>query len=191
METTLIILVSILSFLILALIIVLFIFLFKFLKLKETQDSDSSKLSVAGITPEVNRELADAKSIQDSSFGKFCIDHPELPAKGLCSISDKVYCELCLTKEDDIKIARKFLNLYLDNEWESLYFLNNEQTGADKLNEFIRVKKQIWNEEKLPVITQKQFKINIEDDQIEAFTMVMVRSTDKEYLSKRLEFLIN
>ena len=53
----------------------------------------------------------------------------------------------------------------------------------------MRVKKEIWNNEEIPMITQKQYKINIEDDKIEAFTLVKIREQDVDYLSKRFEFL--
>jgi hypothetical protein len=180
METTLIVLVSFLAIIVLILLGVIAYFLYRFLELKksntniEQSDSDNS---------------LPAQQTVASSLAKFCIDHPELPAKGICSISNEVYCELCLAIEDDFKIARKHISLYFDFDWTTLFFLHNEDIGADKLNELMRVKKEIWNNEEIPMITQKQYKINIEDDKIEAFTLVKIREQDVDYLSKRFEFL--
>ena len=122
-------------------------------------------------------------------LGQCCIDHPELPAKGVCSITDEPYCELCITKENDIRFARKFLNMFLDSEWEMNYFVHDEQIGADTLNELFKVKHDILKELNIPLITQKQFKINIENDKIEPYTVVLGRKSDREQIESKLGFL--
>lgn len=192
---------KILYFVIIGLVLVLVIllitialFLFKYLKMKEGEKLNSSPLDKnhplnKKVPPEVKSNLEQAKELKKTMVGSFCIDHPDLAAKGRCSISDELYCELCLTKENDIKIARKFLSLFLDNEWPTHYMINNSEVGADKLNEVMRVKKELWKEKEIPVITQRQFKINIENDKIETFTAVMFRDVDKGDAKIRFGFL--
>lgn len=191
METTLIVIIAILVILLITLVCVLIFFFSKMLKINSlNKDSNNVSIDTSSLLSNQQKlELKESKEKQYNPQSNFCIDHPELPAKGKCSISNHFYCELCITKEDEIKLARKFLDLYLDNEWEHLFFVNNEDTGADKLNNLVKVKKQIWNSEKLPIITQKQFKINIEEDRIEAFTMIKCRKKDSEYLRGKLSFI--
>lgn len=157
-------------------------------KLKATP-LDKSHPAHNKIPPEVRTNIEQAKESKKQLVGSFCVDHPDLAAKGRCAISDELYCELCLTKENDVKIARKFLSLFLDNEWPTHYMINNSEVGADRLNEVMRVKKELWKDKKIPVITQRQFKINIENDKIETFTAVMFRDEDKEQAVLRFGFL--
>lgn len=189
METALIVVIAILSLLVIGLFIVAFVFFFKYLKLREERIPQAEESKLNKIPKEIQEAIEHAKSIGANLVGRHCVDHPELPAKGTCSISNEIYCELCLTKENDVKIARKFLSLLLDNEWDHLYMINNEFSGADKINELMRVKKNLWKEQEIPVITQQQFKINIENDKIEAYTVVMAREQDSELVKKTLNFL--
>lgn len=190
METILIILVSFLSFLILILLVVIAFFMYKFLKLKENSPSDNSDLQVHKThSKNISKELQNAKDAQDMAGERFCSDHPEVVATGVCAISDRFYCQACLLKEGDVKLSRKYLNLYLDASWETLFFLNDNEIGPEVLSHLTHVKQRVWKEEKLPIITQKQFKINIEDDSIESFTMISVRDIDQKYIMKKLNFL--
>ena len=111
-----------------------------------------------------------------------CIDHPEVPAAGMCCLSDEAYCDQCLAKENDLKFARKYLGLVLDNAWEDILVIRNESVGTKKLQEFYQSKKQLWLEFGTPIIAQKQFKINIENDKIEAYTMIKCRPEDKDHV---------
>ena len=191
MENILFILVIILALVVIVLLAVMIYFIAKFLKLRDSQQQPQTLSSgfEDKMPKEVRSEVEAAKASKENMLGKFCIDHPDLEAKGRCSISDEIYCELCITKENDVRIARKFLHLFLDSEWKNTFILNNEDVGADKLNELMRVKKEIWSGHSIPIITQKQFKINIESDKIEIFTVVMSREQDEVMIEKRFGFL--
>ena len=194
MEKILYIVIILLVLILVILLITITAFLYKYLKLKEGEKLKSSPLdkdhpSFKKIPLEVKSSIEQAKESRKQLVGSFCVDHPDLPAKGRCGISDELYCELCLTKENDVKIARKFLSLFLDNDWPTHYLVNNNEVGADRLNEIMRVKKELWKSKQIPVITQRQFKINIENDKIEIFTAVMFREIDKEIALQRFGFL--
>lgn len=187
MENTLIILVSILGFLVLGLTAIVAVFLFNYLKLKRQPRTENQ--SSSNHAPEIMEAIEAAKISKQQMVSQFCIDHPELYAKGICSISNDPYCELCITKENEVKVARKYLDLFLDSEWDDIFMLNNELTGADKLNELVKTKKELWTNEEIPIITQKQFKINIENDRIEAYTMLKGRLVDQEIIKEKFKFL--
>lgn len=186
MENVLIGVVALLVILVIALLVVVIIFLFKFLKIKEQELNLPPKEKYS---PEIQNLITELSSKKQDIGAQFCVDHDELPAKGICSISDQAYCELCLSKEGDIKLARKYLNLYLDHEWKDLFILNDEDLGPDRLNDLIRIKKDLWAKSEIPLITQKQFKINIEKDRIEAYTLVKARVNDSDSIQNKLSFL--
>lgn len=202
MENLLFAVVILLCIILVVLLAVVVFFLFRFLKIKEKALLSKNEAGNNNITLKhkgsnfipsvVHTEMVEAKKyIQQnpSASGSFCIDHPELPAKGICSISDEAYCDLCITKEKDIRMARKYLNLFLDNDWLELFMINNNSTGADKLNETMRLKRELWRDSQIPVITQKQFKINIESDEIETYTVIMGRENDQDTIQEKLSFL--
>lgn len=186
MDTLLIVLLVTLIILILifmGVLIFLGLRLFKLMSVKHKSEEPPYSSEAISMIKEAKEQAS------NDHLGQKCVDHPELNAKGTCSLSDQAFCELCLTKEKDIKIARKFLHLLLDHEWLQLHFINNEEVGGDKLNELYRVKKEIWKGQDIPLITQKQYKINIENDQVEAYTMVMGRKSDLAELENVLVFL--
>ena len=57
----------------------------------------------------------------------------------------------------------------------------------DELQEFYQSKKYLWQEFGTPVIAQKQFKINIENDKIEAYTMIKCRPEDKDQVKTSIK----
>lgn len=186
MENLLIAIVILLAILVVGLLAVVIFFLSKLLKNRESSPGTSGE---RGISPEVMKAIEEANHIKTNTTGQFCVDHSELLAKGMCAISNEVYCDLCITKENEVKVARKYLDLWLDSEWEDVYMVSNQLIGADKLNELIRLKKELWKEQSIPIITQKQFKINIENDRIEAYTMVKGRKEDEPLIKSTFDFL--
>lgn len=194
MENLLLVIVILLAIILILLLVVVCYLLFKYLKLNDSQQNcvSQSEVSYEDKIPESIKKQIDAaksKRIKESIEGQSCVDHPENPAKGKCSISGEAYCELCITKEKDVRIARKFLHLFLDNEWENIYFVEDMLVGEDKIKQLMQIKMDIWNNEGTPIITQKQFKINIETDEIETFTVVMTRPEDSESVKSKFSFL--
>ena len=193
METALFVIIIILCVILILLLGVVAYFLYRYLKLKESDKSslkkDATKSLEKRMPLEMREKVNEAQKLTKSLVGQFCIDHPENSAKGNCSISNEYYCELCITKEKDVRIARKYLNMFLDTEWKDTFFFNNSEIGTEKLNELFRVKVELWKDKSIPVITQQQFKINIETDDIETYTVVMTREEDQGVIDGRLGFL--
>lgn len=183
METLLLVIIILLCCILVLLVGVIGLFLYKIYAQKQKMISTEDQ-----IKNQPDKEIID--NLMQGDFTPLstqnCVDHPDLPAVGVCCISDDPYCELCLAKENDLKFARKFLGLVLDNEWEDIIVLRNEVIGKKGLQNFYHRKKEIWKETAKPIIAQRQFKINIENDQIEAYTMVKCRPEDKEVVKASL-----
>lgn len=194
MEKILFAIVILLIVILIVLIGVVGYLLLKYLKLQEQRQArpNHGVSSYEDKMPkEVKEQIEKARSQKqlDSVHGQFCVDHPENMAKGKCSISGEPYCELCITKEKDVRIARKYLHLFLDNTWENIFFIEDEILGEEKLAKLMDLKKEIWSNDGTPIITQKQFKINVETDMIETFTVVMARPEDSEMVKSKFSFL--
>lgn len=202
MDTNLItILVIVLIIAVLILIAVLAYFGHRFLKLRELEAANKKNPSVESapkesktqsrnkknVSPEVLKSLRAKKEEAESSL--YCVDHPEEFSNGKCAISGESYCAHCLTKQGDVRISRKYLDLYLDNEWEQVKMIPNNERNKDLKKRIMKMKKQMWEDEHLPVIIQEHFKINVEEDEIEEFTVVLSRVEDKDYIAKELSFI--
>jgi len=211
METTLFILVSILIVFIVILIITLGVVGFKFLKLKEKElasAQNSSRLkSVETLShdsienPETKKE--DSFKIQRSavsqdllkalktrqSGGHFCLDHPEEYSLGLCAISGEPYCEKCLSVQSDIKVAKKYLDIYLDNKWVEVLMMPNSSISPAMIERLVNVKEELWDKESLPLIVQGHHKINVDTDEIEIYTVIFARDEDRDYIKGEISFV--
>ncbi len=142
---------------------------------------------------DTNSKKATIQEIQKEEYSAFssqtCVDHPDRPAAGICAVSDRPYCELCLAQENEVKFARKYTDLVLDSHWDDLFVLSNDELEQSKLVHFYEFKKEKWQNDSLPIIAQKQYKINIENDKIEMYTIIKCRAEDKYTLTHELNFL--
>lgn len=204
MENLLIILVISLLVAVIILIAVLSYFGNRFLKLKEKnlkeksdQPEDNLEKTISllrekqPIDPEVLKSLRSSQKIKQKKIESsvFCKDHPDEYSNGKCSISGDSYCEICLTKQDDIKIARKYLDLYLDHKWQELFMVPSGKENKDLMERIYNVKMDLWKTQSLPVIVQGHFKINIHDDQIEEYIVVLAREEDQALVREKLSFI--
>jgi hypothetical protein len=200
----LIILVAILIIFIIVLIALLAYFGHRFLKLREleaqnknqppkvtaeTQEVLPKEKSVIHkkISPELMASLRAKKKEAEASL--YCVDHPDEFANGKCAISSEPYCEHCLTKQGDVRISRKYLDLYLDNEWTEVRMIANDESNKDVKNRIMKMKKEMWETENLPLIVQEHYKINVQDDEIEEFTVILSRVDDQDYVKKELAYI--
>lgn len=205
MDTNLItILVIVLIVVILILIATLAYFGHRFLKLRELEAANrnisaeqpikkpikkerKTQLIHKKVSPEILEALRVKKEEAEKSL--YCVDHPDEFSNGRCAISGESYCAHCLTKQGEVRISRKYLDLYLDHEWDQVKMIPNNEHNIDLKNRIIKVKKELWDSENLPIIIQEHYKINVEQDEIEEYAVVLSRVEDKDYVSKELSFI--
>lgn len=198
----LIILVTVLIIFIMVLIGLLAYFGHRFLKVKELEaaknisayksmatqkDSNVQQIEKRKINPELMSALRAKKEEVEQSL--YCVDHPDEFAKGKCAISLEPYCEHCLTKQGDVKISRKYLDLYLDNDWVEVLMVPNDAHNSDVKERILKMKKSMWDSQSLPLIIQEHYKINVQDDEIEEYTVILSRVDDEKYVKKELSHI--
>jgi hypothetical protein len=176
---------------------------YKFLKLKEkelgqqavkdqkishddVESPDTNKISIKRSA--VSQDLLKALRMRQGG-GHFCIDHPDEYSLGLCAISGEPYCEKCLSVQSDVKVAKKYLDIYLDNEWEEVIMLANQSLSTDMIERLVKMKEALWKEENLPLMVQGHHKINVETDDIEIYTVIFARKEDKDYIKGEISFI--
>jgi hypothetical protein len=206
MENVVIVLIILLLIGILVLIGLLFYFGHRFLKLREVEaklkldqknelqqsekqiptEENKSKPPKKQMDPELLKALRAKRP--EPVMALYCVDHPEEISKGVCAISGDSFCEHCLTKQGDIRLAKKYLDLYLDNEWVQVIMFANTEGNQDQKDRIMKLKKHLWQNESLPMIVQWHYKINVEDDQIEEYTVILARKDDQEVIQKELSF---
>lgn len=193
METLLLVVIFLLIILVIFSFIIFSMLLFKNLKRMEAiKPEKDAQLLDKGLHQGAREKVLKAQEEQEAIElnTQYCVDHSELIAKGICSLSGNAYCELCITKHDGIKVARKYLGLLVDSKWKQLGIYHFKSFGADKYNELMTIKKEIWQGQNLPIIAQRQFKINVEEDKVEEYISVQVRVEDEEVLSSKLSLLL-
>ncbi|MBC77937.1 MAG: hypothetical protein CME64_18165 [Halobacteriovoraceae bacterium] len=163
----------------------------RYLKLQEQKNEpkkDAQEPEVLQTRPKAPSDVL--KSIRTQlKTGLYCVDHEDQVATGHCAISGEAYCEHCLTKQKDIKVAKKFLDLYLDSEWVEVAMMANAEVSQDAVDRLVKVKRCLWEENSLPMIVQGHYKINVQNDEIEAFTVIIARKEDCDYIQKELSFM--
>lgn len=146
--------------------------------ISKLENYDISKLANLSVTKSAAESLASV-----------CIDHPDAPALKKCAISDQSYCDHCITRQLDVWIAKKYLDVLLDSDWEEIYMLPDTKGHHDVKARLQKVKSELWQHRGIPVLIQGHYKINVEDDKIESYTVIKARLEDLALLKKELSFL--
>lgn len=141
------------------------------------------------LTRTVSADLLKALRMRQESGGHFCIDHPDEYSLGLCAISSEPYCEKCMSVQNEVKVAKKYLDIYLDNKWEEVSMLPNKVLSHDMIERLIKIKEEMWKGKNLPLMIQGHHKINIDTDEIEIYTVIFARTEDKDYIKGELSFI--
>lgn len=174
--------------LILIFIIVLSVIGIKFLRKNESElKTTKTSQKIKGVKH--NNDLLKALRSKRNEADLFCIDHPKTHSEGVCAISGEYYCELCLVKQDDIKIAKKYADIYLENNWSQVLMLPNIGISGEVIEKIVETKMNLWKHNSMPMIVQGHYKINVDTDEIEAFTVVMSRVEDFDQIKKQLDFI--
>lgn len=148
----------------------------------------SSTSSSLKLNPELLNSLRASKK-ETQAAPLYCVDHPDELNKGRCAISGDLYCEHCLTKQGDVIMAKKYLNLYLDNDWVEVIMIANNKKNMDVKERIMKMKRSFWQDKDLPLIVQGHYKINIQDDEIEEYTVLFARKEDEDFVKKELSFI--
>ena len=152
-----------------------------------SQENSSTSSSVLP-APSAGADILKAiKSRQKQSL--YCLDHPDMMAVGQCAISGDSYCEHCLTKQKEVRLAKKYLDYYLDSEWVEVAMVSNQEISQDCAERIIKVKNFLWQEKSLGMIVQGHYKINVQNDEIEAYTVIIAKKDDSDYIRKELSFI--
>jgi hypothetical protein len=173
---------------------------FRFIKMKEIENQIKMRthfetgINASVQTPtkkEISQELIKSlKKTEEAQLTKHkCVDHADREAKGKCLISGDYFYEECLTIYKDMKFGKKYIELFLSSEWVEVVTIPNDDHQADVTERIQKMKMEFWKEKKLPLIVQGHYKINIQTDQIESFTVVMSRIKDKELFQKEFSFI--
>ncbi len=201
MNTMIISLLIVLILLLFILIVVLAILGNRFLKIKESQvnisqntdsskvdsqtDKQKTKVEKRKVSPEILEALR-SKGVDKSQINSvYCNDHPDVYSNGKCSISLEPLCEQCLSKQGEILVGRKYLDLFLESEWEELFMIKQDKDVKDR---FLKTKKELWENDQLPVIIQGHYKINVQDDNIEEYIVVLARPEDKDVVKRSFKW---
>lgn len=189
MENLLLIIVSVLAIGLFTAIGILLWLGHRYLKLKESQSNPSSNSPVIPrVLPKAGADILKALKSQGSkSF--YCVDHPDMIAVGQCAISGESYCEHCIADQKDIKLAKKYIDLYLESDWVEVLMLQNKDISQDAADRIVKVKSTLWGNQGIPIIVQGHYKIDVQSDEIEVFTVVLARQDDLDFIKKELSFI--
>lgn len=180
------------------LIVGILVFAYKLIKLKEQQLVTQSQLQnvsndyVARKTEERKDDFIHQKVetiSHDEAIGDYCVDHPTEVSVGNCAISGNACCKHCLKTFQNIKVGKKYLNMFMANDWLDFLIIPKRDIYDDIDPRLLDLKRELWESEKMPIIVQNHYKINIVDDQIESYTVFKSRKEDVEGLKKRFEEL--
>lgn len=190
-EKVIIILVSALVLVVFVLVGVI-LYLFKeLIKEKDmTQDpehsTEPSRDPKTSNTPMLDQLRSSNKKVHEQEDQiSYCVNHPRDNAKGLCAICNDCFCEDCLKEHDGMSFCGPHFRLYIGHEWVELESILTTPEAPETAYPIYDFKRDLWEKEGLPAIISTHYKINLENDSIESFVKLLVRSNEEESLKER------
>lgn len=199
-----ILLVTIIALLVMVCIAIFFMVFvaYRFLKLKESsyevknapETTPDTTLGPPSNMPKASapQRSVDLLKAMRLHYGEnpYCVDHPDIASQGQCAVSGEHYCELCLTKQEEIRLAKKYLDYYLDSEWTQIAMLSHQTLSQQDVERIVAIKKQFWHGRQQALLVQGHFKIDVGRDEIEHFTVIRVPSDYVEFAKRELSFIL-
>ncbi len=67
--------------------------------------------------------------------------------------------------------------------------VENNQDKKDMFDRLMSIKKDLWDTSSIPVVVQGHYKINVESDEIESYTVLFSREEDVPFIKSELSFI--
>ncbi|GAB4013080.1 MAG: hypothetical protein Fur0010_09560 [Bdellovibrio sp.] len=115
-----------------------------------------------------------------------CAFHPERDPVGVCAICEQSLCESCLREWEHLNFCSEHLKTYAENKWE---YITNEQTTPTTVEKSAYIydfKRALWKDS-IPTFIVTHYKIEIENDNVESYVQLFVRTQDSQKLKLKLE----
>lgn len=117
----------------------------------------------------------------------YCANHPQDHAKGVCAICSEAFCEECIKEHDGLTFCGPHFRLYIGHEWIELETIKTTPETPESAFPIYDFKKHLWEEEGLPAVISTHYKINLDNDSIESYVKLLVRSDELDSLSERYQ----
>lgn len=125
------------------------------------------------------------KAASEEGPTSYCKNHPQDHAHGMCAICQDMYCEDCIKEHDGHTFCGPHFRLFVSHEWSELESIKTTPSTPETAFPIYDFKKELWKEEQLPAVISTHYKINIDDDSIESYVKLLVRTEELEDLKSR------
>lgn len=196
MENTAIILIAIALFFLVIIVGLLTILIFK-LMTKDQQVSNSQQVSTgepphpdlsrSEYHPGILERIKNLEHIKPKRSDLFCPNHPEEPGEVTCGICDKLFCKSCIKPFKSLHFCKEHIPLIMRHDWEEVLTLKTSTENPEDGVELFEAKKRLFEDKNIPTYVETHYKINVDQDYIETYLVVLATSEDvekvKEYLT--------
>lgn len=173
-DSTLMIIVILLLFVIAGLIVVSIFLMLNYFKRSNEQAIAKPKVEDKEAEPVIE------------SIG-LCKNHEEKNSVGICAICEDEFCVDCLKQIESVNLCPEHFSIYASHTWSAI---TNQRTTPNDPNDGVYIykfKQQLWKNNKTPSFILNEYKIQVENDFIETYVQLHVRDEQKEDISEQLE----
>lgn len=195
MENTAIILIAIALFFLVIIVGLLTILIFKLIS-KDKQINESQKMPTGEAPhPDVSRSefhpgilerIKTLEHIKPKRSDLFCPNHPEEPGEVTCGICDKLFCKSCVKPFKSLHFCKEHIPLIMRHEWEEVLTLKTSTENPEDGVVLFEAKKRLFEEQNIPTYVETHYKINVDQDCIETYLVVLAISENVEKVKEHL-----
>ena len=188
METTALILISIMIFLLIIILGVMSFLIYKLLQQKlPTQHSVAPSQTEPQYHPAILERMKEMERLKPKRSDLFCPNHPEEPGETMCAICDKLYCKACIRPYKSLHFCKEHLPLIMRNEWEEVFTLKTSTHDPEEGVRLYDAKKMLFEEKNVPTYIETHYKINVDQDYIETYLVVYAIPENVSLVREKLD----
>lgn len=117
----------------------------------------------------------------------FCKNHPTIPAVGMCNICEETFCSSCIKNHKSLQFCLPHLEIFLTSNWTEVASILTTPHEPEKGMFLYDFKRLQWKEKSTPTYIQTQYKINVENDQIESCVVLFAQDNCVTELREEIE----
>lgn len=196
MENTAIVLIVITLFFLVIIVGLLTVLIFKLTKSPNhlinssqpnTGEAPHPDVSKTEFHPGIIERMKEMERFKPKRSELFCPNHPDEPGEVTCGICDHLFCKACIKPFKSLHFCKEHIPLIMRHEWEEVLTVKTSTQNPEEGVELFEAKKRLFRDQKIPTYIETHYKINVDQDYIETYLVVMAirENVDsvKNYLS--------
>jgi hypothetical protein len=196
MQNTALILIVVTLFLLVIIVGLLTALIFKLMKQGSTSPTVATPHAVEDPQPDLSKSqyhpailerIKDLEKVKARRVELFCPNHKDEPGEVSCAICDQLFCNGCIKPFKSLHFCIEHIPLIMRHDWTEVMTVKTSTQDPEEGVRVYAAKKKIFEEKDIPTYIETHYKINVDQDYIETYLIVLAIAENAELVKTMFE----